>query len=173
MKNNLPKYLISSDPFDTEEPDEFFIHTESPSFLAKVYPISFGEIEKESDQVSFDMLYLNPEGEIEVFRFEMAKTFDTVSEDSCYETLAAAEEWYYNYVAEGDEEETGESGSLIKDFSKDMPGLKIIVAEDRSAVISKGFYAEFVSENELEEFLVNELGISAEMLDAGMINKVE
>jgi hypothetical protein len=71
------------------------------------------------------------------------------------------------------EDEGEKPGYPVKDFNKDLPGLKILQASDTFTLVYNGLVADFKSEEELDEFLEQDLEITQSMLDQGIINKFE
>ena len=67
----------------------------------------------------------------------------------------------------------GKEGFPVKDFSPELPGLKILQSSTNWTVVYNGVIAEFPTEEEMDEFLENDLDIEPELLNNGVINEFE
>jgi len=70
-------------------------------------------------------------------------------------------------------EEGNKPGFPVKDFSPELPGLKILQGHDIWTVIYNGVIAEFDSEDNMNDFLENDLDIEPDLLDQGIINQFD
>lgn len=166
-----PKYLMAIDPFEEgEEQSEFIVHNEFPKFTAYVSPISVENIGDRPEQPFHDLIYLNPEGELELFRMTLFVS-EEASESEYASALSDLEHWYFKYVSETDFEECGKGGMLIRDFSNDVPGLKIIYAHGVWTLFVRGLVNDFNDEESLDSFLISDLLVPREVIDSGVINE--
>jgi len=169
MKNN--PFLLCSNPVSKEKtPDEYILHTRKPRFLAKATPISFDEITEDCSLPFVDMLYLNPDGEMEIIHIEIIDRIDRTDDEEFTLSLFQAHDWYFNVIREYDKMDKLNPSVLLKDFSPELPGLKILQAPNRWAVVYHGLVAEFDNEEAMDEFLERDLEIASSLLDKGIIN---
>ena len=169
MKDN--PFLLCSNPISKDNTlDEYILHTQKPRFLAKAIPISFDEITEDCSLSFIDLLYLNPDGEMEIVHIEIVDRIDRADDEEFTHSLFHAHDWYVNVIQEYDKMDELKSSVLIKDFSRELPGLKILQAPNRWAVIYHGLVAEFDKEEDMDEFLERDLEIASSLLDKGIIN---
>jgi hypothetical protein len=170
-----PKFLICENPFPVEgETAEFVLHNYNPRFLSKIEALDFDEIEDTPEKPFSDILYVNSEGVMEVYRMEIIDFYNNTAEEDLYDdTLFQANNFYIKYLQELEKLNDTEPGYPVKDFSKDMPGMKILSSPDRWTVVYNGLVADFKSEEEMDEFLERELEIPQSVLDKGVINNFE
>lgn len=167
-----PKFLICSDPL-SEESVEMVLHAHRPRFLAQVTPIPFTDIEKRPEKPFADALYVNSEGVMDVYRIEVVETYDRAEEDDILDELFPAADYFCKYLLLMEKEEGLNPGFPVKDFSTELPGLKILRATDVWTIVYNGLVAEFGTEDEMDDFLEVELGIEPELLDKGVINQFD
>ncbi len=165
-----PKFLICSDPLN-EESAEMILHANRPRFLAQVTPIAFTDIENRPEKPFADALYVNTDGEMEIYRIGIVEVYDRAEEDDVLDELFPATDYFCNYLQMMEKEEGVRPGFPVKDFSQELPGLKILHAPDLWTVVYNGVVAEFGTEDEMDDFLENELSIDPDMLDKGVINQ--
>jgi hypothetical protein len=166
------KFLICSDPLNEESP-EMILHTNRPRFLATVTPISFPEIENRPEKAFADALYINTDGEMEIFRIEVADIYDRTEEEELQDEIFPATDFFCKYLQLMEQEEGSKPGFPVKDFNPELPGLKVLHAPELWTVVYNGLVAEFGTEEEMDEFLENDLNIESELLDKGIINQFE
>ncbi|QZT38206.1 hypothetical protein K5X82_04710 [Halosquirtibacter xylanolyticus] len=169
-----PKFLIGVDPKSNIENDyDILFHNHFPFFSTKIYPISIQELSEKEVPMSTYMAYINGEGDLEIFRIQLM-SFDKHKELGDYiENLKQVEAWYGDYLAYLDEREFGHPGVLIKDFSSELSGLKIIKDPEGLMVLGHQLVVTFENEDDMDAFLEQELEISANLLDQGVINIFE
>jgi hypothetical protein len=167
-----PKFLICSDPLN-EESAEMILHSHRPRFLAQVTPILFSDIENRPDKPFADALYVNTDGVMEIYRIGIVETYDRAEEDDILDELFPATDYFCKYLQLMELEEVVKPGFPVKDFSTELPGLKILHAPDLWTVVYNGVVAEFVTEEEMDDFLESDLNIEMELLDKGVINEFE
>ncbi len=167
-----PKFLICSDPLN-EESAEMILHSHMPKFLAQVTPIPFTDIEKRPVKPFADALYVNADGALDVYRIEAIETFDRVEEDDIQDELFPAADYFCRYLLMMEKEEGLTPGFPVKDFSTELPGLKILHAPAVWTVVYNGLVAEFGTEEEMDDFLEGDLNIESELLDKGVINQFD
>jgi hypothetical protein len=167
-----PKFLICSDPLQ-EEPAEMILHSHRPRFLAQVTPIPFTEIENRPEKPFADALYVNTEGVMEIYRLVVTEIYDRTEEDDILDELFPATDYFCKYLQLMEEEEGVKPGFPVKDFSQELPGLKILHAPDLWTVVYNGLVAEFGTEDEMDDFLESDLNIETELLDKGVINQFD
>lgn len=165
-----PKFLICSNPLN-EESAEMILHAHRPRFLAQVDPISFDEMEARPDALFADALYVNTDGAMECYRIQLIDLYDRSDEESVQDELFPATDYFCNYLQLMEKEEGVKPGFPVKDFSPELPGLKILHASDQWTVVYNGLVAEFGTEDEMDEFLESELEIESDLLDKGVINQ--
>jgi hypothetical protein len=169
-----PKFLICNDFMsDQEGLNEFILHNHRPRFLAKVNEIAFEEIVKTPEKLFADVLYVNSEGVMEIFRLEIIENYDRSNEESLHDELFSATEYYTNYLQDMEKEDGQTPGYPVKDYSTELPGLKILQAPGNWTVVYNGLVAEFTTEEEMDEFLEHDLEIEPELLDQGVINRFD
>lgn len=169
-----PKFLICNDlTYKEGELNEYLLHSQRPRFLAKITEIAFEEIVKTPEKLFADALYVNSEGVMEIFRLEVIENYDRSDEDSIHDELFTATEYYTIYLQEIEKEDGQTPGYPVKDYSTELPGLKILQSPGNWTVVYNGLVAEFVSEEEMDEFLEHDLEIEAELLDHGVINRFD
>lgn len=166
------KFLICSDPLNEESP-EMILHSNRPRFLASVTPISFGDIENRPEKAFADALYVNTDGELEVFRIEVVDIYDRTEEEDLQDEVFPATDYFCKYLQLMEKEEGLTPGFPVKDFSPELPGLKVLQAPELWTVVYNGVVAEFGTEEEMDEFLENDLNIESDLLDKGIINQFE
>lgn len=166
------KFLICSDPLNEESP-EMILHANRPRFLASVTPISFGDIENRPEKSFADALYVNTDGELEVFRIEVVDIYDRTEEEDLQDEIFPATDYFCKYLQLMEKEEGLTPGFPVKDFNPELPGLKVLHAPELWTVVYNGVVAEFVTEEEMDEFLENDLNIESDLLDKGIINQFE
>ena len=166
------KFLICSDPLQ-EESAEMIRHSHRPRFLAQVTPIAFTEIENRPEKAFADALYVNTDGVMETYRLVVVETYDKAEEDDILDELFPAADYFCRYLQLMEEEEGVKPGFPVKDFSNELPGLKILHAPDLWTVVYNGLVAEFGTEDEMDDFLESELNIETELLDKGVINQFD
>ena len=166
------KFLICSDPLQ-EESAEMILHSHRPRFLAQVTPIAFTEIENRPEKAFADALYVNTDGVMETYRLVVVETYDKAEEDDILDELFPAADYFCRYLQLMEEEEGVKPGFPVKDFSNELPGLKILHAPDLWTVVYNGLVAEFGTEEEMDDFLESELNIETELLDKGVINQFD
>ena len=167
-----PKFLICSDPLQ-EESAEMILHSHRPRFLALVTPIAFTEIENRPEKIFADTLYVNTDGVMETYRLVVVETYDKTEDDEILDQLFPAADYFCRYLQLMEEEEGLKPGFPVKDFSNELPGLKILHAPDLWTVVYNGLVAEFGTEDEMDDFLESELNIETELLDKGVINQFD
>ncbi len=167
-----PKFLICSDPLN-EESTEMILHSHRPRFLAQVTPISFDEIENRPEKSFADALYVNSEGVMEIYRIGVLETYDHAEEEDVLDELFPATDYFCKYLQLMEQEEGVQPGFTVKDFSPELPGLKILHAPELWTVVYNGLVAEFGTEEEMDDFLESELNIESDLLDKGVINQFE
>jgi hypothetical protein len=167
-----PKFLICSDPLN-EESTEMILHTHKPRFLAEVTPISFDQIEERPEKPFADALYVNFEGEMEIYRIQVTYIYDRVEEEDIQDETFPAADYFCRYLHLMEKEEGVTPGFAVKDFSPELPGLKILQAPALWTVVYNGLVAEFGTEDEMDEFLESELNIESDLLDKGVINRFD
>lgn len=170
-----PPFLICHHPFASEdEPAEFILHNAHPRFLAKAEALDFEELETRPDKPFGDVLYINSEGTMEIYRLTISEFYDRADDNDFLQVLLqGGHDFYVSYLDQVAEDEGEKPGHPVKDFNKELPGLKILQAPDRITLVYNGLIADFNSEEELDEFLEQDLGITQSMLDQGIINKFE
>ena len=169
-----PKYLICNDILAKEgEPAEFILHNQHPRFLAKVQALDFEEIENRPDKPFADILFINTHGTMDIYRLEIYEFIERAEEEDVLDELFPAREYYTKYLQEMDEEDGNKPGFPVKDFSPELPGLKILQGSGIWTVVYNGVIAEFDSEDLMNEFLEQDLNIEPELLDKGVINQLD
>jgi hypothetical protein len=170
-----PKFLICENPFPEEgETAEFILHNYKPRFLSEVEALDFEEIEDVPDKPFSDILYVNSEGSMEVFRLQIIDYYETNEEEDYYiNTLFKANNFYAKYLQELENLNGTKPGYPVKDFNKEIPGMKILHSPDRWTVVYNGLVADFKSEEEMDEFLEEELEVPQHILDKGVINNFD
>jgi len=99
------KYLICNDILAKEEqPAEFILHTQHPRFLAKVEALEFEEIENRPEKPFADILYINPKGEMDIYRLELYESFER-ADDDILDELFPARDFYTEYWQQMDKED--------------------------------------------------------------------
>ncbi len=167
-----PKFLICSDPLN-DESSEMILHTHRPRFLAEVSPIPFTEISERPPKQFADALYVNSEGVMEIYRLLLAESYDRAGEEDIQDEFYPAADYFCKYLQLMEQEEGVKAGFPVKDFSPELPGLKILHAPDLWTVVYNGLVAEFGSEEEMDDFLESELSIETELLNKGTINQFD
>ncbi len=168
------KYLVCTDILAKEgEPSEFILHNYHPRFLAKIEALDFEELDNQPEKPFADVLYINSKGQLEIFRLEVCQYFERADEEDIMDELFPAREYYTRYLQDIDKEEVGKTGYPVKDFSPELPGLKIMQGHDTWTVIYNGVVAEFESEDSMNEFLEHDLEIEQDLLDQGIINQFD
>lgn len=168
------KYLICNDILvDESQPAEFILHNQHPRFLAKVESLDFEEIEKRPEKPFVDVLYINSDGAMEIYRLEVYEFFDRASDEDILDELFPARDFYTQYLQQMDKEEGHKPGFPVKDFSPELPGLKILQGHGTWTVVYNGVIAEFDSEDSMNEFLEQDLEIEEDLLDKGIINQFD
>lgn len=156
-----------------DQPAEFILHNHHPRFLAKVEELDFDELEERPERPFVDVLYVNGEGAMLIYRLTVTECYERAEDEDVLDELFPARDYYSAYLQEIDAEEGGKEGFPVKDFSPELPGLKILQSPESCTVIFNGVIAEFSTEEEMDDFLENELGIESELLDKGVINQFE
>ncbi|MCE1199131.1 MAG: hypothetical protein LWW85_09200 [Marinilabiliales bacterium] len=165
-------FLICNDPFN-DEAAEMILHNERPRFLASVTPIAFDDIEKRPERPFADALYVNSEGVMDVYRIVVDQTFDRSDEEDLLDAAFEASAFFCEYITLMEKEEGLKPGFPVRDFSDELPGLKILHAPDRWTIVYNGLIADFATEEEMDDFLESELSIESELLDKGIINQFD
>lgn len=166
------KFLICSDPFQ-EEATEMILHAHRPRFVAQVNPIAFAEIDNRPEKPFADALYVNADGEMDVYRITVVETYDRADEEDVLDELFPATDYFCSYLQLMEKEEGLQPGFPVKDFSPELPGLKILQAPGLWTLVYNGLVAEFGSEEEMDDFLEAELEIEPDLLDRGVINQFD
>ena len=167
-----PKFLICSDPLN-DESAEMILHSHRPRYLAQVSPITFTEIEERPDKPFADALYVNSEGVMEIYRIGVIEIYDRAEEDDLLDEVFPATDYFCKYLQLMEQEEGLTPGFPVKDFSPELPGLKILHAPELWTVVYNGLVAEFGTEEEMDDFLESDLNIETELLDKGVINQFD
>jgi hypothetical protein len=168
------KYLICNDILAIEnQPAEFILHNQHPRFLAKVESLEFEEIENRPEKPFADVLYINPEGALDIYRIEAFEFLDRANDEDILDELFPARDFYIKYLQQMDQEEGNKPGFPVKDFSPELPGLKILQGHGSWTLVYNGVIAEFDSEDNMNEFLEQDLEIEEELLDKGIINQFD
>jgi hypothetical protein len=168
------KYLVCNDILAKEgEPSEFILHSYHPRFLAKVEAIDFEELDNQPEKPFADVLYINEQGKMDIYRLEVCQYFEKADEDDILDELFPARDYFTQYLQELEKEEGGKPGFPVKDFSSELPGLKILQGHETWTVIYNGVVAEFDSEDNMNEFLEHDLDIEPDLLDQGIINQFD
>ena len=168
------KFLICNDILAKEDqPAEFILHNHHPRFMAKVESLEFQEIENRPEKPFCDVLYINPEGEMEIYRLEVFEYFERADDEDILDEMFPARDYYTQYLQQLDQEIGTKPGYPVKDFSTELPGLKILQGHDTWTVVYNGVIAEFDSEENMNEFLEHDLAIEPELLDKGIINQFD
>ncbi len=169
-----PNFLICND-FNPQNDiiNEYILHNHRPRFLAKISEIDFEEIVNTPEKIFADALYVNSEGVMEIYRIEIAELYEKSDEEDLHEQLFHASDYYTQYLQIMEKEEGQTPGYPVKDYSEELPGLKILQAPGNWTVVYNGLVAEFNSEEEMDEFLEHDLEIEPELLDQGVINRFD
>ena len=168
------KYLICNDILaQGDQPAEFILHNHHPRFLAKVEELDFEELESRPEKPFADILYVNGEGAMVIYRLTVTEYYERAEEDEVLDELFPARDYYTQYIQDIEAEDGGKEGFPVKDFSLELPGLKILRSSINWTVIYNGVIAEFNTEEEMDEFLETDLDIEPELLDKGVINEFE
>ena len=168
------KYLICNDIMAAEgQPAEFILHNHHPRFLAKVEELDFDEIGNIPEKPFADILYVNGDAAMVIFRLTLTELYERAIDEDVLDELFPARDYYTQYIQDIEAEDGGKKGFPVKDFSPELPGLKILQSTETWTVIYNGVIAEFSSEEDMDEFLENELHIEPIMLDQGVINQFE
>ncbi len=168
------KYLVCNDLLAKEgDPSEFILHNYHPRFLAKVEILEIEEIDQRPEKPFADVLYINSQGRLDIYRLEVVQYFEKADDEDVLDELFPAREYYTGYLQELEKEEGLKPGFPIKDFSSELPGLKIMQGHNTWTVICNGVIAEFDSEDGMNEFLEHDLEIESDLLDEGIINQFE
>jgi hypothetical protein len=167
-----PKFLICSDPLN-EESGEMILHSHRPRFLAQVTPITFGELENRPEKPFADAMYVNSEGNMEIYRIVVAETYDHTGEEEFQDEVFPATDYFCKYLQLMEQEEGVTPGFPVKDFNPELPGLKILHAPNLWTVVYNGLVAEFRTEEEMDDFLETDLSIDFDLLDKGVINQFD
>ena len=168
------KYLICNDIMaKDDQPAEFILHNHHPRFLAKVEELDFNEIENRPEKPFADILYINGKGTMLIYRLTVTESYERAEDEDILDELFPARDYYTRYLQDIEAEDGEKEGFPVKDFSPELPGLKILQSADNCTVIYNGVIAEFSSEEEMDEFLENDLGIEPVLLDKGVINQFD
>jgi hypothetical protein len=168
------KYLICNDILAGEDqPAEFILHTQHPRFLAKVEALDFEELGNRPDKPFADVLYINPDAELDIYRLEVVDFYERADDEAILDELFPVRDFYIQYLQQLDQEEGGKAGFTVKDFSPELPGLKILQGHGSWTIVYNGILAEFDSEDSMNEFLEQDLDIESELLDKGIINQFD
>ena len=168
------KYLICNDIMAKEgEPAEFILHNRHPRFLAKVEELDFEELEDRPEKPFADILYINGKGAMVIYRLTVTEFYEKAEEDDVLDELFPARDFYTQYLQDIEAEDGEKEGFPVKDFSPELPGLKILHSADSWTVIFNGVIAEFSSEDDMDEFLEHDLEVEPELLYKGVINEFE
>jgi len=168
------KYLICNDILAAEgQPAEFILHNHHPRFLAKVEELDFDEIENRPEKPFVDILYVNGEAAMVIYRLTLTELYERAEDDDVLDELFPARDYYTTYLQDIEAEDGGKKGFPVKDFSPELPGLKILQSSETWTVIYNGVIAEFTSEEDMDEFLEHDLDIEPVMLDQGVTNQFE
>ncbi len=166
------RYLICNDILASEDqPAEFIFHNQHPRFLAKVESLEFEEIENRPEKPFADVLYINTEGVLEIYRIEAYEFLERADDEEILDDLFPARDFYTSYLQQLDQEDGNKPGFPVKDFSPELPGLKILHGHETWTVVYNGVIAEFDSEDNMNEFLEHDLEIEEDLLDQGVINQ--
>lgn len=169
-----PKYLICNDIMAAEgQPAEFILHNHHPRFLAKVEQLDFDEIENRPEKPFADILYVAGDGAMLIYRLTVTEFYERAEEVDVLDELFPARDYYTSYIQDIESEDDGKEGFPVKDFSPELPGLKILQSTEIWTVIYNGVVAEFTSEDDMDEFLEQDLNIEPDLLDKGVINQFE
>jgi len=168
------KFLICNDILANEDqPAEFILHNQHPRFLAKVESLEFNEIENTPEKPFADVLYINSKGTMEIYRIEAYEFYERADDEEVLENLFPSRDFYTQYLQQMDQEDGNKPGFPVKDFSPELPGLKILHGHETWTVVYNGVIAEFDSEDNMNEFLEQDLEIEEELLDKGVINQFD
>ena len=168
------KYLICNDILAAEgQPAEFILHNHHPRFLAKVEELDFDEIENRPEKPFADILYVNGDAAMVIYRLTLTELYERAEDDDVLDELFPARDYYTTYLQDIEAEDGGKKGFPVKDFSPELPGLKILQSSESWTVIYNSVVAEFTSEEDMDEFLEHDLDIEPVMLDQGVINQFE
>jgi len=108
-----------------------------------------------------------------IYRLTVTEYYERAEEDDVLDELFPARDYYTRYLQDIEAEDGEKEGFPVKDFSPELPGLKILQSADTWTVIFNGVIAEFSSEEDMDEFLEHDLEIEPELLDKGVINEFE
>ena len=82
------KYLVCNDFFTKEEElSEFILHTQHPRFLAKVEALDFDEMENQPEKPFADVLYVNGQGTMDIYRLEVCQYLEKADEDDVLDEI--------------------------------------------------------------------------------------
>src|ERR1035437_2883990 len=144
-----PKYLICNDIIAVEgQPAEFILHNHHPRFLAKVEQLDFDEIANRPEKPFADILYVAGDGAMFIYRLTVTEFYERAEEADVLDELFPARDYYTNYIQDIEAEDGGKEGFPVKDFSPELPGLKILQSTEIWTVIYNGVVAEFTSEDD-------------------------
>jgi hypothetical protein len=155
------------------QPAEFILHNHHPRFLAKVEQLDFDEIENRPEKPFADILYVAGDGAMLIYRLMVTEFYERAEEVDVLDELFPARDYYTRYIQDIEAEDDGKEGFPVKDFSPELPGLKILQSTEIWTVIYNGVVAEFTSEDDMDEFLEHDLNIEPDLLDKGVINQFE
>jgi hypothetical protein len=168
------KYLICNDIMAAEgQPAEFILHNHHPRFLAKVEELDFEEIENRPEKPFADILYVNGDGAMVIYRLTLTELYERAEDEDVLDELFPARDYYTHYLQDIEAEDGDKEGFPVKDFSPELPGLKILQSTENWTIIYNGVIAEFSSEEDMDDFLEHDLSIEADLLDKGVINQFE
>lgn len=166
------KFFICSDPLN-EESAEMILHTQRPRYLAQVSPILFTDLENRPEKPFADALYVNSEGVMDIYRITLSEVYDRAEEDDIQDELFPAADYFCKYLNLMEKEEGVKPGFPVRDFTSELPGLKILHAPELWTIVYNGLVAEFGTEEEMDDFLEGDLNIESGLLDKGVVNQFD
>jgi hypothetical protein len=113
------------------------------------------------------------DGAMLIYRLTVTEFYERAEEVDVLDELFPARDYYTRYIQDIEAEDGGKEGFPVKDFSPELPGLKILQSTEIWTVIYNGVVAEFTSEDDMDEFLEHDLNIEPDLLDKGVINQFE
>lgn len=154
---------------DFQAPYELIHHMRSPMWVATVQPTDGDDLFTDEGILSRVATYINSEGLLELHRLTIRRVYDEAALEQLEEDLEKAIHWYVSYMAAEDQKG---GKPMLRYYNEKLKDLRVGYREGVGwMIIYRGIIKKFAVEPEMDDFLINKLGINEADLNEGYINE--
>lgn len=173
---NPYKFLLAENPFSNGKFEDFiFSGRKNKRGLIKIKELDISDLYKKAEEKNIYTVYFTSKdtGLPEFYELSFTDIWD-IPDNKINVILKDAGKWYKNYLIweENQMNKVLNTPPLLKDYSSNIKGLKIIYSNfnKKWLVIFKGKIKIFLSEQDMNNWLINDMKIDEKLLNKGFIN---